>query len=525
MTRPSRPHARGAANQKSGLAGTPDHPDHTDAPDTPDGPDSSDLARADRVVPSGHLSACREEVRRLRAAFDSASDGIWITAGDGTVLDVNKTSLVLNRIRAEEVLGLDVRAIVGLGIVDRSATMEVLQHRRQVGFVQQAGRTGRHLFVTGVPVFGDTGEIEMVVVHERDVTDLRNMRDTMEETRRAFRKAEEELTELKLLELADRDIVAESKQMRQLLATCLKLARLDAPEVLVLGESGTGKGLLAKFLHRHGPRAAGPFIQVNCAALPPSLFEAELFGYERGAFSGAQEGRAGLLELARGGTFFLDEVGDMPQEVQAKLLKCLDEREYYPLGGREPRAVDCAIVTATNRDLERDAAGRRFRQDLYYRLSTYVVRIPPLRERPEDMLALAQRELDRLNGEFRATKRLTPVSMSLLQSHPFPGNVRELSNLLKKAVIIAEGDQLDAALAESLGTRPAFIGGETGLEEELAAVEREILLRAAARCRTTRQMAEYLGVSQPTVVRKMARHGVHLPEHGKGRPGVRVSRQ
>jgi len=458
------------------------------------------------------LAACRDEVRRLRAAFDSASDGIWITAGDGTVLDVNKTSLALNRIRAEEVLGLDVRAIVELGIVDRSASIEVLQHRRQVGFVQQAGRTGRHLFVTGIP----------------DVTDLRNMRDTMEETRRAFRKAEEELTELKLLELADRDIVAESKEMRQVLSICLKLARLDAPEVLILGESGTGKGLLAKFLHRHGPRAEGPFIQVNCAALPPALFEAELFGYERGAFSGAQEARAGLLELARGGTFFLDEVGDMPQEVQAKLLKCLDEREYYPLGGREPRSVDCTIVTATNRDLEREAAGRRFRQDLYYRLSTYVVRIPPLRERPEDMLALAQRELDRLNGEFRTSKRLTPVSMSLLQAHPFPGNVRELSNLLKKAVVIAEGDQLDAVLAETLGARPSFAGaagGAVGLEEELAAVERELLLKAAAHCRTTRQMAEYLGVSQPTVVRKMARHGVRLPERGKERPGVRVGRK
>ncbi len=505
MTRSSRIHPDAPASDAPGPEGKPATPDA-----------SGDASASD-------LIACREEVRRLRAAFDTASDGIWITGGDGIVLDVNKTSLALNRIRAEEVLGVDVRAIVELGIVDRSASMEVLQHRRQVGFVQQAGRTGRHLFVTGIPVFDETGGIALVVVHERDVTDLRNMRDTVEETRRAFRKAEEELTELKLLELADRDIVAEGKEMRQVLATCLKLARLDAPEVLVLGESGTGKGLLAKFLHRHGPRAEGPFIQVNCAALPPALFEAELFGYERGAFSGAQEARAGLLELARGGTFFLDEVGDMPQEVQAKLLKCLDEREYYPLGGREPRSVDCAIIAATNRDLERDAAGRRFRQDLYYRLSTYVVRIPPLRERPEDMLALAQRELDRLNGEFRTSKRLTPVSMGLLQSHPFPGNVRELSNLLKKAVVIAEEDNLDAVLAETLGARPAFAAGETGLEEELAAVEREILLRAAARCRTTRQMAEYLGVSQPTVVRKMARHGVRLPDNAKNRPGVRVS--
>lgn len=319
-------------------------------------------------------------------------------------------------------------------------------------------------------------------------------------------------------------IIGDSPALRQVMTAIDRAAATDTT-VLLEGESGTGKELCARALHDRSARASGPFVAINCAAIPDTLLEAELFGYERGAFSGAQEGRAGLLELARGGTFFLDEVGDMPQEVQAKLLKCLDEREYYPLGGREPRAVDCAIVTATNRDLERDAAGRRFRQDLYYRLSTYVVRIPPLRERPEDMLALAQRELDRLNGEFRATKRLTPVSMSLLQSHPFPGNVRELSNLLKKAVIIAEGDQLDAALAESLGTRPAFIGGETGLEEELAAVEREILLRAAARCRTTRQMAEYLGVSQPTVVRKMARHGVHLPEHGKGRPSVRVLRE
>ena len=305
--------------------------------------------------------------RHLRAVFEAAADGIWITSADGTILDLNPAALARNQLSAEEVIGRNVQSIVDQGVVDRSATLEVLKRRRQVSFVQQLGRTGQHLLVTGIPVFGEAGEIEQVVVFERDVTDLKNMRQVMEEDRRARRKAQEELSELNLMELADREIVAESKEMRQALSTCLKLARSEAPVVLILGESGTGKGLLAKFLHQSGPHAAGPFIQISCGSLPPALFEAELFGHEQGAYSGATEAKAGLLELARGGTFFLDEVADLPLEIQSKLLQCLDQRSYYPLGGRQARSVDCRILAASNRDLGDLAARKRFRQDLYYR--------------------------------------------------------------------------------------------------------------------------------------------------------------
>lgn len=467
--------------------------------------------------PARQLARCQEHNRRLRAVFDSSTDGIWITAADGTVLDLNKASELHNRIRADEVIGQRVEQVVAQGIVDRSASLEVLAHKRQVSFVQEARRTGRHLFVTGVPVFDEDGELFLVVVHERDVTDLRFMQTSMEEDRQARLKAQEALTELNLLELGDHHIVAESKEMRQVLSTALKLARLGAGEILLLGESGTGKGLMAKFIHRHGVRSEGPFIQINCAALPPALFEAELFGHERGAFSGAHEAKAGLLDLARGGTFFLDEVGDMPAETQAKLLKCLDEREYYPLGARTPRRMDCAIVAASNRDLEAQVAGRRFRKDLYYRLSAFTVRIPPLRERPEDLLQLAPQLLETLNRDFAARKRLSPYALSLLQAHPFPGNVRELMNLLKKAVVVAQDDLLDGFLAESLGVRA--IPAEEGIDlpRELAALERDLLLRAATRCRSTREMAAHLGLSQPTVVRKLRQHGIRL---SGARPGA-----
>mgnify|MGYP001164260772 CR=1 FL=1 len=467
----------------------------------------------------------RAREHHLRAVFEAAADGIWITSADGTILDLNPAALARNQLSAEEVIGANVQSIVDQGVVDRSATLEVLKRRRPVSFVQQLGRTGQHLLVTGVPVYGESGEIENVVVFERDVTDLKNMRQVMEEDRRARRKAQEELSELNLMELADREIVAESKEMRQALSTCLKLARSEAPVVLILGESGTGKGLLAKFLHQSGPHAQGPFIQISCGSLPPALFEAELFGHEQGAYSGATEAKAGLLELARGGTFFLDEVADLPLEIQSKLLQCLDQRSYYPLGGRQARSVDCRILAASNRDLGDLAARKRFRQDLYYRLSGFELRIPPLRERPEDVFGLAQALLDKLNAEYRTRKRLSPRAVNLLQNHPFPGNVRELQGLLHKAVVISEDDLLDGFLAETLGGQARGAGQGGGLVDELDALERELLLRAAATCRTTRQMAQYLGLSQPTLVRKLRKHGLRsgATKSGKG-PELSVER-
>jgi len=453
-------------------------------------------------------------IRQLQTMFDSSSDGIWTCDADGVVLDMNSASEKLKGIKAGHVVGKPVAELVGLGLIDHPITAEVMAKRAQVSTVQNVPATGKQLLVTATPAFDPTGEIFMIVVNERDVTDLNRLQEQLLKEERAREKAQNELKDLAMLELESKGIVAESQEMRRLLAMALKMATMDTLEALILGESGTGKGLIASFIHKNSPRRDKPFIPVNCAALPENLFEAELFGYEEGAFTGARRGgKPGLFELAGHGTIFLDEVGELPVTVQAKLLKCLDDRAYLPLGGEEPKKVHCAVITATNRNLERLVQAKKFRKDLFYRLNTFTLKIPPLREREEDVFELATLYLQRFNAEYGTNKRMTHAGMKRLQAHTFPGNVRELIGIIKKAVIMGEGDLLDEYLGQILGASkaPARPAGEEplrGLEEELHAHERRLLVRGMSVCTSQRALAEYLGVSQPTIARRMQKHGL-----------------
>ena len=448
---------------------------------------------------------------RLRSILDSVSDGIWICDGTGVILDINAASERLNSIAAAEYIGKNVSCIVAERMVDRSATLGVLETGQQASMIQHITKTGKQLLVTATPVRDAAGGVGMVVVNERDVTELTNLRQSLQHARKVEERYRRELAELSLFELTQKDVVAQSPQMQRTLRTLLKLAQMDVSRILLLGESGTGKGLLAKFLHQVSPRSAKPFIQINCPAVPENLFEAELFGYERGAFTGAREGgKAGLIELAAGGTLFLDEVGDIPLSVQAKLLKYLDDNELRRLGGAESRTVECRVAAATNCDLAGLVERRQFRKDLYYRLNTFVVRIAPLRERREDIFGLAEYYLARQNERHGKAKRLSLRAMRLLEGYDFPGNVRELVSLIQKAFVMSDGDDLTEALSEALaGDSPeAPASGPRTLPESTDQTSVRRLREALSVCRTTRQMATYLGVSQSTVVRKLRRHGL-----------------
>jgi len=449
----------------------------------------------------------RTLAEHMEAVFNASSDGIWLTDGNGVVLNINTASESLNSISADEVVGKPVATLVEDGTIDTSATLEVIRKKRRVSVLQEVTRTGRQLIVTGTPTFDEDGNIRLVVLNERDITDLNELRTTLAQTRKAKEKAEAELTGLSLMELRKSHVVAESPAMRKAMATARKLAQFETSEILLMGDSGTGKGLLAKFIHDTSPRRGKPFIQVNCATLPETLFEAELFGYERGAFTGASEqGKSGLFELASGGTFFLDEVGEIPLDMQAKLLNCLDDHMYYPLGASKPKRMDCIIVAATNRDLEALVRKQAFRRDLLYRLNTFTVRIPPLKKRPEDVFELINHYLKQFNATFRTAKRIGPEGMKLLQSYPFPGNVRELIGIIKKAVVICEDDLLDDYLLSLFDHTEDAVMENGTLPEEVARLERRMLRQAMEACSNTREMAGFLGVSQPTVVRKMQRH-------------------
>ncbi len=457
------------------------------------------------------LASYKRLNRQLAAIINSSFDGIWVCDAEGRVITINEASERLNQVKAVEVVGRKVEDMVKGDIFDRSVTLEVLKARRQVTITQNVPRTGKQLLVTGTPAFDERGELFLVVTNERDMTRLNAMRDELEQSRMRAEKFKEELVKLNLQELKGQEIVAESEAMRQVLRVAFKLAKLEASNILLLGESGTGKGLLAKFIHVSSRRREKPFIQINCAALPETLLEAELFGYEKGAFTGAREqGKIGLFELAHGGTLFLDEIGDLPPQVQAKLLKYLDDQMVQRLGGLASKKVDCTVIAATNRDLAGLVRKGRFRQDLFFRLNTFTVTLPPLRERPEDVFELTRFFLKRFNREYGLSRRMSPEALQQVKAHAFPGNVRELQNMIKMGVVMSEEDAITfSTLAPAICDAPAAphrIGA--GLTAELDALEREIFKNAAASCRTTREMAAVLKVDQSTVVRKLKKHGL-----------------
>jgi two-component system response regulator AtoC len=240
-----------------------------------------------------------------------------------------------------------------------------------------------------------------------------------------------------------KNLEAHSPAMKQLLEQVREVAESPKSSVMLLGETGTGKEFLAHVIHHNGPRASGPFIGINCTAIPNELFESELFGFERGAFTGANQRKLGLLEKAEGGTLFLDEIGDLDQSMQAKLLRVIQERSFRRLGATDDRGVNFRLITATNRELKKEVRRGAFREDLYFRLNVVSFEIPPLRKRVEDILPLCQRAIVRFAQEFsKPIPDIDPAARAMLERYQYPGNVRELQNILERALIFCQGRML-----------------------------------------------------------------------------------
>lgn len=466
------------------------------------------------------LESYRSLNKQLETIFKSSSDGIWVLDGKGKILNINQAAEKLSAIRAADVIGKNINQLVAEGLMDQAVTPKVLEIKRQVTLLQHVKKTNRYILSTGTPAFDEKGNINLVVVNERDMTRLNKLLEQLNQTQLVSSKYKDELAELSMLELKKQEIVAESAGMRQVLRISLKLARMEASNILIQGESGTGKGLLAKFIHKNSPRRSKPFIQINCAAIPETLLEAELFGYEKGAFTGAhQRGKAGLFELANGGTLFLDEIGDVPYSVQAKLLKCLEDYEILHLGGLAPISINCIVIVANNTDLETLVEEKKFRKDLFYRLNAFNIKIPPLKERPDDVFELAYYFLNMYNETYKTDKHLSYSAVEMLQAYPFPGNVRELKNLIKKAVVLSEDPNLDDFIRKSLGHevaaatggRPKAMAPVLKMNAKLQEMESQILQNAFKRCKSTREIAKYLGISQPSVVRKLKKYGISHP--------------
>jgi len=327
------------------------------------------------------------------------------------------------------------------------------------------------------------------------------------------RKRWEEEKRLLTMELQERyslrGILGKSKSIRNLIELVEKISKTDST-VLLLGESGTGKSLIAKAIHYESPRKEGPFITVNCAAIPENLLEAELFGYEKGAFTGAYASKKGKFELANGGTLFLDEIGDLPLPLQAKLLRALQEKEIEPLGSEKTVKVDVRIVAATNKDLRRLVKEGKFREDLYYRLSVVELRVPPLRERREDIPLLIDYYLREFNRKYKKAVKVSGEAMKLLLEYHWPGNVRELANLVERLVILSDGEVKPEHLPEYVrrgepltakGDLPKLIE-ETEKEKIIEALEKTGYVKSRA--------AKLLGYTLRQLDYRIKKYGIEV---------------
>lgn len=365
---------------------------------------------------------------------NSASTSLFVVDRDGNILISNTFTALTLGMSLEELLKSNVNDLVKKGFYNHSFVMDAFQ-RKELVIGKIKTRTGVSILVNSTPLFDENGEVNLVVS-----SSIPNQGLNFAEEDDSKTNTQEKLhVKTKMINKNYKDIVvAESTAMKQILRACDQIAPSDC-KVLLFGESGTGKEVLSKYIHNQSKRKDQPFISVNCAAIPETLFESELFGYEKGAFTGANAQKKGILELASGGTLFLDEISEMPLDLQAKLLRVLENPEIRRVGGTTSFMVNFRLVAATNRDLAKMVEEGTFRRDLYYRINVIPIHIPPLRKRQQDIIGLSSKFLAEYNEKYSKNAKLNSSQLNYLLHYNWPGNIRELKNYIERLVVIDEG--------------------------------------------------------------------------------------
>lgn len=440
--------------------------------------------------------------------LESSYDGIWITDHVGKILFANSANAKLLGVPRSELENKTTQELQDEGVFQTSAILEALQTRQQVSKVCNNPRTCLTVLATATPVFNEAGDIQYIFNNVRDITALNEMRESLQDKDEIIRQQNSQLETMKL-RLGVGTIVANSKAFTQVVELARRAATFDGATVLILGESGTGKEVISELIVNTSPRKDKPYLQINCGAIPENLIESELFGYEKGAFTGADaKGRKGLFEAANGGTVFLDEIGDLPLHMQVKLLRVLQQKRIVRVGGTETVNLDVRIIAATNKDLKQMVKEGRFREDLYYRLNVVPIEIPPLRDRKEDILPLVNHFLTVANRKYHTNKSIYSDTIDVLESYSWPGNVRELENLMENLVITTPGDIIRR---ENLSERLQFSTEDRGftedtevitLKETVERAEYMAIQKAIRQCGSIRKAAVALGVDPSTIVRK-----------------------
>jgi len=461
------------------------------------------------------LCKVKELNNEFEAILESFYDGVGIIDGDGTLLRVNTSyERITGLSKHDNGVGRNVRELQDDGTVSQAVALLVLSQKKPVT-IKQIIKTGKEILITGSPFFNEKGEILRVVCNVRDMTELNLLRERIENTEQQNIRYAHEIKELRTKLQRHEEFVFRSVSMQRVYKLIVRLAQVNS-HVLITGESGVGKEIVATLIHQLSPRVNGPFLQINCGAIPENLLESELFGYEDGAFTGARGGgKKGIFELCEGGTLLLDEIGEMPMNMQVKLLRVLQQQEVLRVGAAKPVKFNVRVVSATNKNLEDMVAQHSFRADLFYRLNVVPIHLPPLRERTDDIVPLAIHFLERFNQKYGRNIRFEPEILMAFERHPWPGNVRELENLIERMLIMNEDEVLTLKhLPFNLSIVPKHqaliiqVNDPMPFEKAVEMLEIELLRKTLQAYPSIRQAAKVLGVSHPTVLRKIHKYKI-----------------
>jgi len=456
---------------------------------------------------SQELATVKELNSELDSIIEASSDALFVTDSEGVVLRVNQTFETMSRGYAQDLIGRRIQEIEEVNYA-HSLVELVLQRRQSITIMEN--KDNHSLLVTGSPVFDEEGKLLRVLINIKDMTSLNQLRQELIDAKRLSEKYQQELTELRDQQDTG-GMIGTGPEMERVFELIRRVAKVDST-VLLFGESGVGKEGIGKLLHNQSNRAKGPFIKINCGAIPEHLLESELFGYESGAFTGARrEGKIGMFELAHNGTLLLDEIGDFPHNLQSKLLRVLQEREFVPVGGAKPRQVNVRILAATHKDLEEMTKAGLFREDLFFRLNVVPIMIPPLRQRREDIIPLLYHFRDKFSKKYGFQRDFAPEVMEAFLEYDWPGNVRELENMVERLMVVSAGELITVSQLPIAFNRNANKSGGVSvnslmpLKEAVDEVERQLIDKALEKYGSTYKAAAALGVNQSTIVRRMAR--------------------
>jgi PAS domain S-box-containing protein len=461
-------------------------------------------------------SAHRERTLKnyLDDLLEASFDGIVISDEKANVVKANRAYEELSGIRKEELVGKNLKHLIEEGIIKKAVVFEVTKTRIPTTMVHSYPRTGRSAMVTGNPVFDNDGNLIYVVANFRDITQLAKMSKKLGYSSMLDFEDETLYLKTELAAQPDYGIPVRNSKMRECMHRAVHVAQFDT-HVLLLGESGVGKTKIAEIIHKASPRANNPFVSINCGCIPENLLESELFGYEKGAFTGARaQGKMGQFELASGGTLVLDEIGELSLSLQVKLLKAIEEKEVLKIGGTRALEIDVRIIAVTNRDLRDMVDRKEFREDLYFRLNVVPILVPPLRERADEIPLLIKYFFDHFNRKYGTHKYPDHELLKTLGRYDHPGNVRELKNLIERIIVMSPDDLITADDLDrfSVEGETRFIIPQVEenltIHEFLEACEKEMIIKILSEKHTLSQVAKRLGISNPTLWRKLKKHGL-----------------